>query len=129
MKEIKQKHVLIIDNDPEVLNVLKDILNYDGYLVTAKQDVQDILSEISLCQPDLILIDYLLNGINGGELCGMIKRNEATSHLPVVLISAYGKILNSLGNYGCDAVIEKPFDLEDLSGTIDALINKHKIYK
>jgi CheY-like chemotaxis protein len=59
-------------------------------------------------------MDYLLNGINGEELCNKIRQNTKTSKLPVVLISAYGKVIKSPNDCGCNAFIEKPFDLTTL---------------
>ena len=87
------KRVLVIDNDPGILEALQEVLNYEGYDVTVKEDAGDILDMVYQYQPDLLLIDYILNGINGGELCHQVKVNDSTCHLPVILMSAYPKVL------------------------------------
>ncbi|WP_345948029.1 response regulator [Mucilaginibacter sp. PAMB04274] len=105
------KRILVLDNDPAILDVMQEILSYEGFDVKTLEDTDNIFTCIDNYQPDLVLIDYILNGINGGELCAQIKKNPLTSGLPVIIMSAYSKVLLSLGNYGCDEFIAKPFDL------------------
>ncbi|GAB2701587.1 hypothetical protein GCM10027037_28610 [Mucilaginibacter koreensis] len=122
MLQSMPRKILIIDNDEDILDVLQEALNYEGFEVVTAMDADDILSAVQHHQPDLLMIDYLLNGINGGELCSQIKKNEATCNLPVVIISAYPRVLQSLGTYNCNAFIPKPFDLNDLTHTLTRLI-------
>lgn len=116
------KKVLIVDNDPGALDVIQEILNYEGYESMGILDTENIFVPVNEYKPDIILIDYILNGINGGELCHQIKSNPATSSLPVILLSAHSRILNSLGYYGCDAFIAKPFDISELTSSVQHLI-------
>lgn len=113
------KRILIIDDDKAVLDILEEVLDYSGFMVNACSDTKDIFEDIEKYHPDLVLIDYLLSGINGGELCHQIKTNTKTQNLPVVIISAYPRVLLSLGNYGCDTFIAKPFDVADLVDNIN----------
>jgi DNA-binding response OmpR family regulator len=113
--------ILIIDNDEDILDVLQEALHYEGFEVVTALNTDDILSAVKLYQPDILMIDYLLNGINGGELCSQVKKNTSTCHLPVVIISAYPRVLQSLGTYECNAFIAKPFDLNDLTHTLTRL--------
>jgi CheY-like chemotaxis protein len=108
------KRILVVDNDPDILNVMEEILMYEGFEVKAYADTENIIGCIENYNPDLVLMDYILNGINGGELCAQIKSNPQTSSLPVIIMSAYSKVLMSLGNYGCDEFIAKPFDLDEM---------------
>lgn len=110
--------ILLIEDDKAVRAVIKEALA--DYNVVATDDTSDIFKLIEECRPDLILMDYILPNINGGELCHQIKENPATSHLPVIIISGFPRILYSLGSYGCDAILEKPFDLQKLLETISA---------
>jgi CheY-like chemotaxis protein len=116
------KKVMIIDNDLDVLDVMQEVLIYEGFSVTAYQRTDNILSVVEQEKPDVILIDYILEGINGGEICHQMKVNPATSELPVIIISAYPKVILSLGTYGCDKFIAKPFDLEELVSSIKHLL-------
>jgi CheY-like chemotaxis protein len=112
------KRILVVDNDPDILNVMEEILEYEGFEVKSYTDTENIFGCIDNYHPDLVLMDYILDGINGGELCAQIKSNPKTSSLPVIIMSAYSKVLLSLGNYGCDEFIAKPFDLTDLVNRI-----------
>ncbi|WP_342648472.1 response regulator [Mucilaginibacter sp. CSA2-8R] len=115
------KRVLIVDNDPAILDVMEEVLGYEGFTVKTYSDTDNIFSCIDSFNPDIVLIDYILNGINGGELCAQIKKTPQTSHLPVVIISAYSRVLLSLGNYGCDDFISKPFELDNFISRITTL--------
>ena len=112
------KRILVIDDDSAVLDVLEEILKYDNYHVRALSKTKDIFADIDDCKPDVILLDYLLLGVNGGELCRDIKRNPHTRHIPVIITSAYPRASSFLKEYGYDAFIEKPFDLDSLLATI-----------
>jgi DNA-binding response OmpR family regulator len=118
------KRILILDNDPGVLNVMQDILNYEGFDVKTLADTDDIFRWINDYNPDLVMLDYLLDGINGGEICAQIKKNPQTSGLPVIIISAYSRVLLSLGTYGCNEFIAKPFELSDFVQKINLLTGK-----
>jgi DNA-binding response OmpR family regulator len=118
-----KKKVLIIDDDEAVLDVMKEALFYEGFEVKISDKADDINSIICEYNPDLLLIDYILNGINGGEICHQVKENPNTGWLPVIIVSAYPKVLKSLGYYGCDKFISKPFDLDNLVGSIKALLH------
>ena len=108
------KRVLILDNDPDVLDAMQEVLNYSGFEVKTIEETNDIFEIINNFKPDVILVDYILNGINGGEICHLIKASPRPSHLPVIILSAYPRVINSLGFYGCDSFIAKPFELDDL---------------
>lgn len=107
-----QKRILVIDNDQDILEAVEAALIMENYSVETSPIVEDIFDMIRDKNPDLILIDYLLFGINGGELCHMIKSEPTTSHLPVIIFSGYPKVIQSLGTYECDAFISKPFELD-----------------
>lgn len=115
------KRVLIIDDDKDVLDVMEEALTYEGFDVHAVLETDDIFALLDQYRPDILLIDYLLRGVNGGELCSKIKKNPKTSGLPVVILSAYPKVVDSLGYRDCDKFIPKPFNLNELVGHINQL--------
>jgi len=116
------KRLLIIDNDAEVLNMMQEALVYEGFEVKILEDAGDVFEVIETYQPDLIMIDYILNGINGGEICHEIKVNPQTGYIPVVIVSAYSKVILSLGNYRSDAFLAKPFGLDELVKLVNKLL-------
>lgn len=114
----------MLDNDESILEVMQEALTYEGFEVKCIQESDHILDTIRQFKPDLLITDYLLNGINGGEICHMLKTNNETTSVPVMIISAYPRVLKSLGDYGSDDFIAKPFDLNELMWRIKKLIYK-----
>ena len=118
------RQILIIEDDEDILKVLETVLEYNEFGVTAINDTDDILATIEQHQPDLILTDFLLSGMNGGEICQKVKSNKDTCHIPVIVISAYPELAVSFGKFGFDAFINKPFNIGDLVEKIDELLEK-----
>jgi len=117
------KRILIIDDDMDVLNVMEEALGYDGFEVVIASEIDDHQTMLRDKQIDLVIIDFLLHGINGGEICYQIKHSPEFGHLPIIIYSAYPKVVASLGSYGCDAFIPKPFDLADVTSQINRLLH------
>jgi DNA-binding response OmpR family regulator len=115
--------ILIVDDQQDILELMKDILEPEGYQVITLMQVEDIFVEIENNQPDIILLDFLLSGINGGEFCAQIKKNPKTQHIPVIFLSAHSRVIESLGHYGYDDFIAKPFDIKDVLATIKRHLN------
>ena len=118
------KKVLLLDNDEGVLDVMQEALSYEGFQIKAIDSTDNIFPVIDGFDPDLIILDYILSGVNGGEICHQIKANPKTTDLPVIIMSAYPRVIRSLGYYGCDDFIAKPFDLDDIVERIKNLIDK-----
>ncbi|GGH01532.1 response regulator [Mucilaginibacter phyllosphaerae] len=118
-----KKRVLVIDDDEAVLNVMEEALIYEGFEVKTADAADGVDSMIQTYVPDILLIDYILKGVNGGEICHQVKKNPDTRQLPVIILSAYPRVLLSLGQYGCDKFIPKPFDLSDLVGSIKSILH------
>ena len=116
------KQMLIIEDDEDILQVLETVLEYNDFTVKGLSRTDDILQSISDHKPDLVLTDYLLSGTNGGKICQQIKSHRETCHIPVILISAYPELAASLGNFGFDAFISKPFDINMLVKKIGELV-------
>jgi DNA-binding response OmpR family regulator len=116
------KNILIVDDQIDMLDVLKEALEQEGYNVTALPYTDDIVQSAQQYKADLVMLDFLLAGINGGEHCHFLKTYPLTSHIPIIMLSGYPRVLESLGNYGADAFIAKPFDLNYLSETVKNLL-------
>ncbi|SDE97533.1 two-component system, OmpR family, phosphate regulon response regulator PhoB [Mucilaginibacter pineti] len=117
------KHILIIEDDPDILSILEIALQLSGYQVSGIPRTQDIFTTIKTYDPDLILTDYMMPGLNGGQICNLLKSREETRDLPVILMSAYHKMAISLAKFSYDAYIPKPFDVNKLIGVIEKLLN------
>ncbi len=113
-----------MDDDEAILEMAKEALNYENFHVKTINTSKNAIHEILEYKPDVILLDYLVGEINGGEICHQIKVNPLTKHTPVIIMSGFPRVFESLGNYGCDFFISKPFDLYHLLKTIDACLVK-----
>ena len=116
------KRILILEDNQDILEMLTEWLTSIGYEVAAYHSVTDIVSLVEENRPDLIMLDYLLGGINGGEYCSQLKKNQKTKHIPIIMLSAHQRVIDSLGHYGWDAFVAKPFDIEELAQQINTLI-------
>ncbi|QEC78697.1 response regulator [Mucilaginibacter ginsenosidivorax] len=117
------KQILIIEDDDDIRSILETALVLYDFDVQGVERTDDIIELIKIHGPDLVLTDYMMPGLNGGQICKMIKTNKDTSHIPVILMSAYHKSAIDLVNFNYDAYIPKPFDLKKLVLTINKLLN------
>ena len=89
---MKTKCVLIYDDDLEILNVCRAILNLDNYQVETIANCEDIVSDIQRIHPDIILMDLWIPKIGGEKAIKLMHENEQTKHIPVILFSANAEI-------------------------------------
>ena len=115
------KKILLLDDNEDILEIVEEVLSYEQFNVLSQRDDENIMDIAEDFNPDLILTDYRLGRANGGELCRQFKANPRLSDVPVIIFSAYIHQNTDFSKYGCDAVIEKPFNLDDLTRTIDRL--------
>jgi DNA-binding response OmpR family regulator len=115
------KRILILDDDLDTLDAIKEILTYSGFEVKTAPSGDDLDQLIAEYNPHLLLIDLLLRGKNGGDLCRKLKTSGKTTELKVILMSAYPGLSGSEEKYLCDDFVAKPFDMHVL---IDK-VNRH----
>ncbi len=118
------KNILIVENDEKLVEVLREFFSAYGYNLKVLPQAYDIRPLVKEFKADLVLLDFLLPGVNGGELCLQIKRSEKLKNIPVIIYSAFPKVMLALGDYGCNAFISKPFNLEDLMLQIEACMKE-----
>lgn len=115
------KKILILDDDKDTLEILSFILTEFGYEVQTRSCGETVFEDIKACQPDLILMDVMLAGMDGRAICKDIKENQLTAFLPVILISGTHDLAESLYLPGApNDYIAKPYD-------IDHLLNRVKL--
>jgi DNA-binding response OmpR family regulator len=109
------KKILIVDNNLLMIEVMTYILINNGYEVFAISSGSEVFDHIKKAHPDLIILDATLPGINGQEICQLIKLNKTTQNLPVIMCSGDESINESLKQKGApDDVLQKPFDINCL---------------
>jgi len=120
MKKVKK--VLVADDDPAILDVMRMMLEFEGYEVTTTPNGATIL-RMETDFPDLMLLDIWMSGTDGRELCRQLKLNEKTKNIPVVLVSASKDIEHSAREAGADDFIAKPFEMNELLQKIEKNIS------
>ena len=113
------QNVLVVDEQPEIRNLMVEILKKRGYQVSTASDGHDALTQFALARPDLVITDLTMPGLNGYQLCRIILR---ISSVPVLVMSAQMGAEDMAYRMGADAFIPKPFDLEDLWAEIEELL-------
>lgn len=107
------KKILIADDDPAIIDVLTLMLETGGYKVCVSANKQTV-AEVNRILPDLVLLDLLMSGINGDDICKQIKNNLLTKHIPVIVISANKDVKEIAINSCADDFIAKPFEMHKL---------------
>lgn len=115
---MSQPRVLVLDDNEAILEVVTQALIYENYEVKDIQHGTDFFAAVTSFKPDLILLDYHLSGVNGGDLCRQIKQMPAHRHIPVIIFSAYFNPGDAKAVTECDGFLYKPFDLEELFSII-----------
>lgn len=108
------KNILIIDDDDAILEVLKIILDEEGYTTKVLSDSHQVLKFVDHEIPDLILLDIWLSGIDGQEIAHELKSREKTKNVPIIMISANNEGEKLAKESNVDGFIAKPFEINDL---------------
>lgn len=119
-----KKKILVVEDDPHVLQTLKDRLESNGYEVTTAEDGEIGLAKAKTESPDLIILDIMLPKKHGYTICWLLKFEKKYRHIPIIMLTARTQEADmALGkDVGADAYICKPFDMEALLAKISELI-------
>ncbi|WDF55684.1 response regulator transcription factor [Mucilaginibacter sp. KACC 22063] len=118
------KRILIADDDPGIVDAVEMMLSFYDYQVSSTYDGNEVTDLVPELNPDLILLDIWMSGVDGRDVCHKLKNNPATSGIPVLMISASKDIAASAIDSGADGFIAKPFDMDDLITKIEDLLHR-----
>lgn len=116
------KTVLIVDDNPHILEAIELILTNENYTVHSLVKADGIIEKVKKLKPDVILLDLLLSGKNGQDITSQLKSLPNTKNIPVIIISAHPSAEKAAKQAGADAFVAKPFDIEDLLSVIQKYI-------
>lgn len=119
-----KSNVMIVDDDTELSAYLEHNLS-KGYHVKTYANAEDALKALAYKQPDIIITDVRMDGIDGFELLRRVKSNVATHHIPVILFSSANEADERTKGwkYGADGYVAKPFSIEEIDGMIKGLLS------
>lgn len=108
--------ILLVDDNPTNLNILVAALRDSGYKLRVAQDGESAIAQIPYAQPDLILLDVMMPGIDGFETCRRLKADPATQAIPVIFMTALTETFDKVQGFQMGAVdyITKPFEIDEV---------------
>jgi two-component system, OmpR family, response regulator len=120
---VKQDHILIVDDDAEIRNLLRDYLQKQGYRVSTAANGREMHAAMSPGHPDLVILDLMLPGEDGLSLCRDLR---AGSDLPVIMLTARGDETDRIVGLemGADDYIPKPFSPRELLARIKSVLRR-----
>ena len=118
--------ILIVDDEPDVLELLSLDLGKEGYLITTASDGAEALGSISVNKPDLILLDIILPDISGVKLTAKLKNSPETADIPIILLTAKDSETDMVVglSVGADDYVTKPFSEAVLLARIEAVLRR-----
>jgi two-component system, OmpR family, response regulator ResD len=123
----KQAKVLIVDDEPNIVEVIRLYLEHGGYSTVIRYSGGDVLDTVQGEQPDLVLLDVMLPDVDGFVLCAQIRELPAPlSETPIIFLTAKGESMDKLKGFhlGVDDYVVKPFDPNELVARIKAVLRR-----
>ena len=122
--ENNKNHILVVDDDDRIRNLLKDYLTENNYIVSTAENANQAKEKMHYLKFDIIILDVMMPGQNGYELTGEIKKKIK---IPIILLTAKGEVENRIKGLelGADDYIGKPFEPKELLLRIKNIINKN----
>lgn len=116
------KTIFIVEDETGIRDALQLLLSFENYDVRSFSSVETFQNRDRSVIPDVFILDVMLPDGSGTDLCNEIKADEATTGVPVIIISAHAKAENVINACEADEFIAKPFDIDDVLVKIEKLI-------
>ena len=122
------KKILIVEDEHDVIKLLKYNLEKEGFKVNYTTDGSLVMAEIRRDEPDLVVLDLMLPGLDGLEICRQIRRNEKYASLPLLMLTARGEEADRVVGLemGADDYVTKPFSMRELVARVRALLRRQE---
>jgi len=119
----KSLKVLIVDDDKNICDLLRLYLEKEGYSIILSHDGEEAVVKFNALKPDMILLDIMLPGIDGWQVCREIRKK---SNVPIIMITAKGETIDKVIGLelGADDYIVKPFDAKEVIARINAITRR-----
>ncbi|MBS0012657.1 MAG: response regulator transcription factor [Desulfobacterales bacterium] len=122
-----EETILVIEDDTDILNLIAWHLEHEGFHALKHTSGDQGLEAAIGQQPDLVILDLMLPGTDGLEVCKTLKRNKGTENIPVIMLTAKGEEIDRIVGFelGADDYIVKPFSPRELMLRIKAVLRRH----
>lgn len=122
----EQKRLLLIDDDPNLILLVKDYLEFRGYQVITAENGREALEVLEQELPDMIICDVMMPEMDGYAFVNQVRQEERTSWIPILFLSAKGQSQDKIKglNIGADVYMVKPFEPEELVAQVEASLKQ-----
>lgn len=122
------KLVFVVDDEADIRALVLENLRINGYNTKEFSEGRSLLKEVTRTKPDLIILDIMMPGIDGLEVCKILKNKKETYDIPIILLTVKGQIndIETGFKVGANAYIVKPFSPSRLIEKVEEIINKFK---
>jgi len=123
---VKKKVIAVVDDEEDILELISHHLTRDGFIVKKFANGRDLLSFTQSVLPDLLILDIMLPGIDGLEICKMLKGSPRTSHTPIIMLTAKGTEADVVVGLelGADDYVVKPFSPRELTARVKSILRR-----
>jgi two-component system, NtrC family, sensor kinase len=117
----KENTILLVDDNPSNIRILFEMLHSSGFKISVVKSGESALERVPLLDPDLILLDIMMPGIDGFETCRRLKANNSTKDIPIIFMTALSDSTSKVKGLQLGAVdyITKPFQIEELLARVN----------
>jgi two-component system phosphate regulon response regulator PhoB len=125
---VAKKHILVVEDEEDVLELLRFNLTREGFSVAATTRGEDALEAVARKRPDIILLDLMLPGLSGLEVCRQLKRDPKTAGIPIVMVTAKGEEADIIVGLevGADDYVTKPFSIKVLISRVRVTLRRQQ---
>lgn len=118
--------ILVVDDEPDIVSLISYNLKKEGFVVTAVADGDEALRTAKQGHFTLIILDLMLPGINGMEICRLLRRDKETAQIPIIMLTAKGEEADRIKGLeaGADDYISKPFSPRELIARVRAVLRR-----
>ena len=118
--------ILVADDDPDLRDILRSILEPDGFQVVEAADGEAALRLVQDRRPDLLILDYVMPRMDGTQVCKTLKQDLLLRHLPIIMLTGRGEIHEKVQgiNAGADDYLVKPFEPEELLARVRMVLRR-----
>jgi len=122
------RNLLIVDDNADLLFAMQRLLSFYDFTVRTAIDNKTFPDEFESFKPEIVIIDILLNGEDGRQICKALRENPRNKEVTLILFSASSKHLINFQEYGADGIIEKPFEIKELIEKIEIAVQSRREY-
>lgn len=124
-----REHILVVEDEEDIRELLRYNLEKEGYRVTPVSSGEEALQAVRSAPPDLVLLDLMLPGLDGLEVCRALRQDPQTRNLPIIMLTAKGEEADIVAGLelGADDYITKPFTLRIVLARLRAVLRRRQV--